>query len=445
MEKTPSSFIPGVILGIGIGLLLGHLSFGKSKIRESREKPAQFASAYSPYLPSSLSISQTNESLYDFHWNPGPDGDSVELKPLQNALAVNTTIDPHDPKDHSPKGLKEPKEIVPASQPALLSEPQQLPPAKAAPLAGNSPEQRQMIRDLIDLEMSQHSPEQRQAWYESLKDVEKQDVVGILKMWRMVGSGEPGFAPFGAAPPALSTPKPVAEMPGARPVQNPALKESGPTLEQRQAVAEVHRMNALMECTPGYLPMIPHWELKTGSDGEKSFDLQIRPDVVATKMVETGFPLDVAIKGPGFFLVQGPDRTNYCTRNGNFDLDEENRLGLTIAGVRYTLLPEVRLDEVDENIHDVRIHFDGSVNLIRDEEVVSQIGQITLVVPLTQKALTHVGNGLFRLPPPDTKSVTSVMPSKNLKSSTLNPRSLLFPVIDVARESKLWEKMAPGE
>lgn len=46
---------------------------------------------------------------------------------------------------------------------------------------------------------------------------------------------------------------------------------------------------------------------------------------------ETGRPFDMALVGPGYFNIQG-ENTQYLTRNGNFDIDEEGFLILSGIG-----------------------------------------------------------------------------------------------------------------
>lgn len=46
---------------------------------------------------------------------------------------------------------------------------------------------------------------------------------------------------------------------------------------------------------------------------------------------ETGRPFDMALVGPGYFNIQG-ENTQYLTRNGNFDIDEEGYLILSGIG-----------------------------------------------------------------------------------------------------------------
>ncbi len=51
----------------------------------------------------------------------------------------------------------------------------------------------------------------------------------------------------------------------------------------------------------------------------------VRIDLSQGDMVETGNPLDLAIAGPGYFVVQGPNGTAY-TRNGTFFRDAAGML-----------------------------------------------------------------------------------------------------------------------
>ena len=77
--------------------------------------------------------------------------------------------------------------------------------------------------------------------------------------------------------------------------------------------------------------------------------LEINPAQGALR--ETGRPLDVAISGDGFFVIDGPEGVEY-TRNGVFNLEPGGRLvtptGLQVNGVGNVpiIIPPERIDEV---------------------------------------------------------------------------------------------------
>ena len=75
-----------------------------------------------------------------------------------------------------------------------------------------------------------------------------------------------------------------------------------------------------------------------------------RLDTASGAIAPTGRPLDVAIDGEGFFVVDTPNGTRY-TRNGHFSLDADRKLvtedGLTVQGTEGPIIVgdgEVRVD-----------------------------------------------------------------------------------------------------
>ena len=104
----------------------------------------------------------------------------------------------------------------------------------------------------------------------------------------------------------------------------------------------------------------------------------------------TGAPLDLAVRGPGFFVVEGPDGPLY-TRAGSLSLNAAREL-VTPGG--YPLLGAGGRITLPENTSTVTILQDGTV--LADTQTV---GQIRLVEINDPRALEPVGATLFRAPP----------------------------------------------
>jgi flagellar basal body rod protein FlgG len=100
----------------------------------------------------------------------------------------------------------------------------------------------------------------------------------------------------------------------------------------------------------------------------------------------TGNPFDLALKGDGFFVVQGPNGPLY-TRNGSFTLDTQGQLrttsGYLVAG--NTLIPPAATR--------ISVGDDGTV--LADNVPVGQIQVVTFRDPL---GLGRVGPTLFEAP-----------------------------------------------
>ena len=105
------------------------------------------------------------------------------------------------------------------------------------------------------------------------------------------------------------------------------------------------------------------------------------------KLMKSGGPFDVAIDGPGFFVVERNGKTAY-TRNGEFARAAgghvRNAAGWTLRGVR---IPETALE--------VRVERDGRVLIDTAREKNVACGRIRLAAFAAPEALRPLGATLF--------------------------------------------------
>ena len=106
----------------------------------------------------------------------------------------------------------------------------------------------------------------------------------------------------------------------------------------------------------------------------------------ATK--HTGEPLDVALDGPGFFVVEGPAGNNLYTRNGHFALNEEGEL-VTENGYKV----QGEGGAISASGANVMIGDDGRVVVDGTERGVLQV--VTFDEP---RMLVRVGDTMFAAP-----------------------------------------------
>ena len=99
---------------------------------------------------------------------------------------------------------------------------------------------------------------------------------------------------------------------------------------------DVSARNIANLMTPGFKRNVPVFRLKAGAEGaESAASSEARESAVEVERVSidfsqgdlltTGNDLDVAVRGEGFFTVQGEKSTRY-TRNGNFTLNHNGVL-----------------------------------------------------------------------------------------------------------------------
>ena len=108
----------------------------------------------------------------------------------------------------------------------------------------------------------------------------------------------------------------------------------------------------------------------------------------------TGQPLDIALKGPGYFAIAIPNFPNGrgYTRNGTFQVDAETRMIVTANGDHlegdYTIPDGVEMDKIN-------ISPDGIISYTDDAGGQPEIGQIQLYTFPNEKGLEAVGNDML--------------------------------------------------
>ena len=150
-----------------------------------------------------------------------------------------------------------------------------------------------------------------------------------------------------------------------------------------------------------------------------------RPDFSQGYLEKTDQPLDVAIRGKGFFKVAGKNGFFY-TRQGNFNLDENGNLvtsgtGLQVVGENGPLnLPQ----------SDVSIDKNGTVAADGAE-----IGRLTVYEIPQEENLIRMGDGLWKLKDgsEDVVSTGSDLLLGNLERSNVSAVLLTTQIIEAKR------------
>jgi flagellar basal-body rod protein FlgF len=155
----------------------------------------------------------------------------------------------------------------------------------------------------------------------------------------------------------------------------------------------------------------------------------------------TGRPLDVALNGPGWIAVQGPDGKEAYTRNGSFQISSngvlQTRSGLNVLGAAgpITIPPGIQLTFAK----------DGTISTVPEGPLVTSvavIGQLKLVNPEATK-LERGGDGLFRMKDGSTAPVdarTEVVQG-NLEGSNVSTVEMMVNMISLARKFDMQMKM----
>lgn len=114
-----------------------------------------------------------------------------------------------------------------------------------------------------------------------------------------------------------------------------------------------------------------------------------QPIHIQGSLEQTGGPLDIAIEGEGFFVIQRPAGDYAYTRAGNFKTDGEGRV-VTADG--FFLNPNISIPSDSTN---VAINPDGTVSATRTDGSVTEIGRIQLAKFINPAGLQAMGRGQF--------------------------------------------------
>jgi flagellar basal-body rod protein FlgF len=186
--------------------------------------------------------------------------------------------------------------------------------------------------------------------------------------------------------------------------------------------AELTAFRAVPVVGPGSPSRVASVETTTGAD------------FATGPMTHTGNPLDVAVNGRGFFVVQGPDGADAYTRDGGFMVNAEGNLvtrtGLAVQGEGGPIaIPQGA---------EVTIARDGTLTALQRGQgnaVPIQLGRLRLVNP-DDADLERGGDGLFRMKAGgDAPADPNVVLAPNtIEGSNVNAVEALVGMIAVARQ-----------
>ena len=101
-------------------------------------------------------------------------------------------------------------------------------------------------------------------------------------------------------------------------------------------------------------------------------------------------PLDIAVRGSGFFEVQMPDGTNGYTRDGSFQVSAQGQL---VTNNGYTVQPGIT---IPANAQSVTIASDGTVSVTLPGQALPQsIGQLQIASFVNPAGLEPKGGNVF--------------------------------------------------
>ncbi|HEU4653033.1 MAG TPA: flagellar hook basal-body protein [Steroidobacteraceae bacterium] len=130
-------------------------------------------------------------------------------------------------------------------------------------------------------------------------------------------------------------------------------------------------------------------EMQSATIGQlaQSLDEKIVTDSTPGTLKSTGEPLNLALEGNGFFVLQGP-KGEVLTRRGDFRISTD---GMLVAASGETVMGQEGAIQVGSATP--QIEADGSVRVGSD-----LIGQLRLANVADANSLQYLGNGLYAAP-----------------------------------------------
>lgn len=138
-----------------------------------------------------------------------------------------------------------------------------------------------------------------------------------------------------------------------------------------------------------------------GSGAPVGLDVGLGVRAAGTQMIfqqgnlqATGNSLDLALSGPGFFVVKGAGDEELYTRDGSFKLDAEGRL-VTTDG--YYVQGDGGEIEIPPEAKEITVARDGTISYITsDDSEPQEGGKLSVVQFVNPSGLEKLGHNLYR-------------------------------------------------
>ena len=150
-----------------------------------------------------------------------------------------------------------------------------------------------------------------------------------------------------------------------------------------------------------------------------------RVDLTPGAITTTGNPLDVALDGPGFFMVQG-EGGPLLTRNGALRMQGDG-----------TLVDGGNLPVLGTNRAPIRLRPDGGQPSVGRDGSITQDGTVVAslgIVTVDPTRLQPVGDMHLRAAPQDLVPATTTVASGALESSNVNPVRGLVELVQLTQD-----------
>jgi len=179
--------------------------------------------------------------------------------------------------------------------------------------------------------------------------------------------------------------------------------------------------------------------MPTGGNRKSSFvlDWGVLRSTKEGPVQTTGNPLDVAVTGPGYLVVDAPAGRRY-SRNGHLRLNEAGQLS-TVEGypVLDTGNQPIRLDPRDGQ---VTISRDGSISNAN-----GQVGRLSLVEFRNEQSLRKAGDNLYSSDEPEQPAAVSEIVQGAIEGSNVEPIVEMTKMVELMRGYQGVQRMLESE
>ncbi|MBT4769896.1 MAG: flagellar basal-body rod protein FlgF [Rhodospirillaceae bacterium] len=148
-------------------------------------------------------------------------------------------------------------------------------------------------------------------------------------------------------------------------------------------------------------------------------------DMTEGAFTATDGPLDVAVKGQGFLVVESPDEQRFYTRNGRMTM---NNQGLLVNADGYKVMGDRGQITIPEDAQEIEITPDGTISYTRtgaDGASLNQettVGRLQLVDFDDVQSLRRAGNSLYTAPAGGLKVATDALVAQGMiEQSNVSP------------------------
>jgi len=148
-------------------------------------------------------------------------------------------------------------------------------------------------------------------------------------------------------------------------------------------------------------------------------------DLSQGQFTQTHNPLDAAIDGEGYFVVDTPDGTRY-TRTGNFSLDNT---GALVTKDKYKVQGEGGPINIPQGATNIQINKDGTINTDK-----GSAGKLKLVKFQDEQGIQYIGGNLYSVEDQQAQPVAKPHIEQGmLEGSNVNPIFEMNKMIELLR------------